>query len=100
MFRFFRELSFRARHPSSLKFTSSIQCGPFSIPQCPRISFPNSSAGISLSLIKYRTLTLVLSPAVRVPRHSRLVARSFQPFFPLRNPVSTAVRILRCSILP
>jgi IS1 family transposase len=31
---------FRARHPSSLKFTSSIQCRPFSIPQCPSQTLP------------------------------------------------------------
>jgi hypothetical protein len=29
-----------------------------------------------------------------------MLARSFHSCFPLRNPVSVAVRILRCSILP
>ena len=33
-----------SRLSSSRKITSSTQCRPFSIPQCPRVALPNSSA--------------------------------------------------------
>jgi hypothetical protein len=45
-----------------------------------------------LLLIKYRVLTVVSFPLVRVPRTSITVVIFFQSCFPLRNPLSVTVR--------